>query len=1319
MKSLADIDFNAKGGAKNSNETIDYSQSAEPTLNVLKEDTLKEHISYLAKGVNWIKENLGSNSIIESTYAELKTLKNNNQLEIGKYYIITDFVTTCAANGAPSGCEINGKAVTVTTSSAGHAFDLIVCADSTNTFFPQARARIHEGDTYFANSNLGVWELLYDFNNTTSKYAWAVSSGKGVIYYMKDEFNNECGYDFKNIQYSRNIAQITKDYIIRADTPLYTFVSYNSNKNTDASLKNFCFNNKIDYFINSMTYYLPHNILWNLNIALYFNTDCNIRMGSKHNVISFTNSGEKNIIGAYCYNNNINGSNIQIENSRYNINLLGFNVIIGKESYDINVKNSISNSKFGINNHNLKFSDTIVDSVFGSNVNTITLYGGIYSCEFKRNVNNIKVTNDATGTSNLVVSLNNCIFEAGVNNINLYGSLGGKKINNLQILLSASNNNFNVPTKYLNYTNKLIAKTLDDGTPFFGEENKITVNGKEIESGFVGNLDATPLEVDVLPVTANDMEQVILKDRTYTWYNDQWNCIADDLGGKPDIHTQLFVFQPTAKDLSIKDDNAKIVQIQGGTYLYNQLIQDTIYDTISVPESLTVERSSSSIKVTIPAGVSGEQLIQQTNVLSSNVREYYCFRYQIKSNKEFKISFGHPYKFVSCSIKGDNQYHCFGFLVNLSNPAIFKGPIQFKCNNYTKDTIFEIKGIEIFHISEMFKHIGVIPTYEEFNTLFPFNISYPYQPYENPIIKSLQISNIKSIGFNQFDGEKAKVIANQKYYLNGDYTYLGFQQDKNSNVVVFDLPSNRIYTPNYNGYIVAKGENICINLSHTGYRNGEYLPYEEFILSFDFIKTIKGSNNKVLFTNGELRSIGGIYDEIRYFSDINGTYYKATKHIEKRNYQTGDEDLENIITDGVITFYVLDTPIESENIEIDLSYKTWDFGVEELLSDAEMTLPIRILTQYGFNAVDEIRNNRFSINDLKKKVQELSSNNDDGNNPLTITAGGETLVEYSPLVPATLELSKIASSGSYEDLSDKPSIQSPIEDLTTIRNNATNGNTAYGWGNHADAGYAIQSEVTQELKHTYNKLLNEIPTELPPTDNSVTTTKIADASISTSKIQDSAIIGSKIGYQEITTDHIVNNAITNAKLEKKTVSFNGTTISLGGKGQMLGLVTANGYRCFLEITNNEMVLLAPTFAENGSMADITEIVRYPLLTELPTIPNPTANATEITDVNRWFNPTIDKYLIPEDLMYSLLSGEISMSAMLNVGDANYTLTAYNVDCKTWEVDIKTLISNLINTGGYEVYVENDIDSITQTMCSIVFKINNSNIIIECYKKYSV
>ena len=128
-------------------------------------------------------------SLQSVTYAELKALITNNNLVPGKTYRITDYVTTTAQ---------------ARTQSAGHQFDLIVKAISTNQLSEEANACLHSGDSYFANSNLGAWVIRYNVNNDTTKYAWAdATNGKGVIYYMKDEFSNECGYDFKNIQFAR------------------------------------------------------------------------------------------------------------------------------------------------------------------------------------------------------------------------------------------------------------------------------------------------------------------------------------------------------------------------------------------------------------------------------------------------------------------------------------------------------------------------------------------------------------------------------------------------------------------------------------------------------------------------------------------------------------------------------------------------------------------------------------------------------------------------------------------------------------------------------------------------------------------------------------------------------------------------------------------------------------------------------------------------------------------------------------------------------------------------------------------------------------
>ena len=126
---------------------------------------------------------------VQITYTELKSLRDAGKLVAGTQYRITDYTcTTSQAN----------------TRSAGHQFDIIVTADSKNKLNENARAIQHVDDTYFANSKLESWELKYCLDNDTARFAWADTvNGKGVIYWMKDEYDNECPYDFKNIQFKR------------------------------------------------------------------------------------------------------------------------------------------------------------------------------------------------------------------------------------------------------------------------------------------------------------------------------------------------------------------------------------------------------------------------------------------------------------------------------------------------------------------------------------------------------------------------------------------------------------------------------------------------------------------------------------------------------------------------------------------------------------------------------------------------------------------------------------------------------------------------------------------------------------------------------------------------------------------------------------------------------------------------------------------------------------------------------------------------------------------------------------------------------------
>ena len=134
-------------------------------------------------------ENGVPKTLVEVTHAELKAMRDAGKLTPGALYRITDYNCTTTQEN---------------TQSAGHQFDIVVMALDSKTLAERAWAMPHKGDTYFAASNLKAWRLLYSLENDTKRFAWADPvNGKGVIYRMIDEHNNDCPYDFKNIQFKR------------------------------------------------------------------------------------------------------------------------------------------------------------------------------------------------------------------------------------------------------------------------------------------------------------------------------------------------------------------------------------------------------------------------------------------------------------------------------------------------------------------------------------------------------------------------------------------------------------------------------------------------------------------------------------------------------------------------------------------------------------------------------------------------------------------------------------------------------------------------------------------------------------------------------------------------------------------------------------------------------------------------------------------------------------------------------------------------------------------------------------------------------------
>ena len=278
---------------------------------------------------------------VQIKYTDLKSLRDAGKLVPGQQYRITDYTcTTTQAN----------------TKSAGHQFDIIVTADDESTLNEEARAALHSGDEYFSGCSLNAWKIWYCLDNDTTRFAWAdATNGKGVIYRMIDEWNNDAPYDFKNIQFYRKWdsgkslwSTISSD---NTGVPCYTFSSKGSSSTTsftDYSLasSNSIYSNVIKKYVSSRKQ--------TLNNICFFGNYCYSN--------TFGNKCYSNTFGNYCYYNTF-GNNCQ--NNTFG-NYCNSNTF-GDYCYSNTFGNDCQNNTFGNNCYNNTFGNNYFSNILGNN----------------------------------------------------------------------------------------------------------------------------------------------------------------------------------------------------------------------------------------------------------------------------------------------------------------------------------------------------------------------------------------------------------------------------------------------------------------------------------------------------------------------------------------------------------------------------------------------------------------------------------------------------------------------------------------------------------------------------------------------------------------------------------------------------------------------------------------------------------------------------------------------------------------------------------------------------------------------------------------
>ena len=327
-----------------------------------------------------------SSRVEEITYSDLKALRDGAKLTPSRLYRITDYITTTAQSNIKS---------------ARHPFDVIVLAISESELLEQAWAIQHEGDEYFTNSNLSDWEIWYCLDNDTTRFDWADSTnGKGVIYRMIDEFNNDIPYDFKNIQFYRGWDSSKSLWsntlpLSNSGVYCYTFSPLGSSSTTaftdnSLSASNKVYSNVIKECIISNKQTLNNNCFFGKNYYNTFDNNCYFN--------TFGNNCSKNTFGDSCSSNSL-GDSCSSNSFRVSCssNSLGddcYNNTFGNNCSKNTFGDSCSSNSFGYGCYfnsfgdscsSNSFGDSCSSSIFGVNCSSNT-FGG--RCEYNSFGNN-------------------------------------------------------------------------------------------------------------------------------------------------------------------------------------------------------------------------------------------------------------------------------------------------------------------------------------------------------------------------------------------------------------------------------------------------------------------------------------------------------------------------------------------------------------------------------------------------------------------------------------------------------------------------------------------------------------------------------------------------------------------------------------------------------------------------------------------------------------------------------------------------------------------------------------------------------------------
>lgn len=462
--------------------------------------------------------------------------------------------------------------------------------------------------------------------------------------------------------------------------------------------------------------------------------------------------------------------------------------------------------------------------------------------------------------------------------------------------------------------------------------------------------------------------------------------LSENFVGTGEPTRRIFNYDTAGGSADISDGNAEIDKIVGGTVAWNQLIPNSNrnYTNTSETDAKTflrfmVQGTSSPNTVYVSkdfytgtgkysalfkpsSSTTGMQIKH-----NGTVADLFMYR-----NTQFPLTANYVYM-VTANIKAVDAATTGGVVVQ---------DLQFFDLTQTfGSTIADY----IYSLEQSQAGAGVA----WFKKLFPND----YYEYNAGTLLNVNPAGIKTVGFNAYDKAtgKAELIGGNQYQITGTYTSLSYSTGE-----VLTPDSIGCFTPTKTGELTVTGggENTCVHLTWSGYRNGDYE---------DYWTRTRDINIQPYFPDG-LKRAGTVYDEISKdkaikrigvvdLGTLTWTYVSAGTRFNAElpkiktvasvttkanivcplyvagtpNDTWGSKDKvisantdshvifvrDTAYTDatafksamsGVILYYELAEPIETAiTPPLDLTYKVADFGTEESIAEGKSTPFIGII----------------------------------------------------------------------------------------------------------------------------------------------------------------------------------------------------------------------------------------------------------------------------------------------------------------------------------------------------------------------------------------